>query len=109
MSKGECELMFETYLRMYDMPKWERNYKPFPDDKREVDFCWPEKRIGVEIQEETAHRHWKKQSEDAAKIRDLQLYLGWMILPFTGTDLRNRAAQCMEQVREAFVRQGVAR
>lgn len=103
MSKGEVEAEFDLALRSENMPAWERNHKPFPNDKREIDFAWPEMYVGVEIQEETAHRHWRKQEQDARKSNELQL-MGWTILHFTGTMVMTDSRDCIKKVREAMAR-----
>ena len=104
MGKGEVEAEFERALRCYNMPAWKRNYKPFPDDKREIDFAWVEFRVGAEIQEELYHKQWRKQQQDAKKMRDAQLDIGWVILPFTGSEVMRDPKGCIERVREALGR-----
>jgi very-short-patch-repair endonuclease len=93
MAIGECEATFLLILRS------DESLPPFvvhhlwdaPRSRRHVDAAFCDYGVAVEIQEETAHRHWTKQTEDAQKLNDLQL-AGWIVLHFTGTMLRDPAA-----------------
>lgn len=107
MSKGEVEAAFEWALRAAGVPAWERNHKPFPDDKREIDFAWPgeSRKVGVEIQEETSHRYWRKQEQDARKLNELQL-MDWTLLHFTGTMVTADPWGCIDTLRQALGRSG---
>ena len=88
MAVGECEAKFLLILRSdSDIPPFVVHYLwDTPRSKRHVDVAWPDDAVAVEIQDETAHRYWRKQSEDAKKLNDLAL-AGWVVLHLTGSML----------------------
>ncbi len=85
---GDCEAILALILRANpDLPGWETHYR-FDKTRRHLDVAFADYSVGIEVQEETCHGHWRKQTEDAKKLNDLQL-LGWLVLHFTGTMLQD--------------------
>ena len=73
------------------------------------DFAWPALRVAVEIHggEFSGGRHGRGTGlkSDCEKMRAAQL-LGWIVLPFVGTDLDKRPVQCVAQVIQALRMRG---
>jgi len=98
---GECELLFWRYCRMFELPLPTSQYVAIPGRRFRFDFAWPAQRVLVEVQEETAHGKWRKQSQDAEKLNLAQLQ-GYIVLQFTGTMLRDDPAGCIKTVTTAL-------
>ena len=101
MPTGECEARFEFLCTVFNLPTPVPQYRAIPGRRFRFDFAWPEHRLLVEIQEETAHGKWRKQSQDAEKLNLAQMQ-GWIVLQFTGSMLRDDPGKCMDMVRIAL-------
>ena len=103
MPTGECEARFEFLCTVFNLPTPTPQYKAIPGRRFRFDFAWPEHRLLVEIQEETAHGHWRKQSQDAEKLNLAQTQPErWIVLQFTGSMLRDDPGKCMDLVKEVL-------
>jgi very-short-patch-repair endonuclease len=86
---------------MFELPMPEAQFVAIQGRKFRFDFAWPAQRVLVEVQEETAHGKWRKQSQDAEKLNLAQLH-GYVVLQFTGTMLREDPAGCIKTVTTAL-------
>ena len=92
--------LFELLLRDAGIDGYVKNYRfHAPVSRREIDYAWVELRCGAEIDEETCHSHWRKQSEDRQK-GNIALLTGWRLLRFSGAMLRDDPDRCIAQLRE---------
>lgn len=92
--------LFEVLLHDASVDGYVKNYRfHAPASRREIDYAWIELHCGVEIDEETCHSHWRKQTEDREK-GNIALLMGWKLLRFTGSMLQNDSDTCITQLKE---------
>ncbi len=92
--------LFELLLRDAGIDGYVKNYRfRAPASRQEIDYAWPELRCGVEVDEETCHGRWRKQTEDRQK-GNIALLTGWRLLRFSGAMLRDDPDGCIAQLRE---------
>lgn len=88
--ESDIEAMFALHVRAVDLPQPKRNYVFLPDRKLELDFCWPELRLGVEI-EGSVHRIKERFHGDFEK-HALALIHGWTVMRVDGRAIRSGKA-----------------
>jgi very-short-patch-repair endonuclease len=66
-------------------------------DGREIDACWPQARVAVELDGWEFHRHRRAFQSDREKSNTLTV-AGWTVLRFTHHDLAHRPAYVAEQL-----------
>lgn len=74
---SKLEIRFSQQLAGDTIPPHQRNYFFLPDRDLELDFAWPQWKVGVEIQ---GGVHKMKLSRDCEKMV-LAILAGWVILP----------------------------
>ena len=100
---SHIEEQFALFVKLFRLPKPEREYRFDSVRRWRFDFAWPAKKVAVEC--EGGHwsggRHVRGSGfeKDAEKYNRAAL-LGWRVLRFTATMLKDTA--CMEQVKEAL-------
>lgn len=88
--ESEIERRFAQQVRAANLPEPEREYYHIPGRDFRLDFAWPDKKLGVEIQG-MAHRIKQKFHADIEK-RILAQVNGWTILEFSGDMVRHETA-----------------
>jgi very-short-patch-repair endonuclease len=78
-SPGECA--FALHCRAERLNP-EREYLFHPTRKWRFDFCWPEKKIAVEIEGRGRHQSFGGFEADAIKYNSAAR-LGWLVLRYT--------------------------
>jgi hypothetical protein len=82
-SRGEEE--FALHCKVYGLTP-EREYVFHATRKWRIDFCWPDRKLAVEI-ESSVHRIKGRFSRDMEKYNAIQL-AGLMLLRFTAKDVK---------------------
>jgi very-short-patch-repair endonuclease len=103
------EALFALQLRALKLPAPKRNYVFLPNRKLELDFCWPEIRLGVEV-EGAVHRIKERFHGDIEK-HALALVGGWTVMRVDGRSIRSgKAIEWFEALFSAVadVRTGVS-
>ncbi len=88
--ESSIEAQLALQMRALKLPAAERNYRFLPNRKLELDFAWPEAKLGVEVQG-MAHRIKEKFKVDIEK-RALALLGGWKVLEVGGAEIRSGVA-----------------
>ncbi len=94
--------LFELLLRDADIDGYVKDFRfRAPASRQELDYVWGADtiRVAVEIDEETAHGRWRKQTEDREK-GNAALLLGWRLLRFSGAMLRDDPDGCIAQLKQ---------
>ncbi len=114
MSQSHLECLFELALRLCgrDLPPAEREYYFAPGRRYRADWAWPAEKLAVEIQgacyltRKLANgkvvpvgRH--NTDGDREKM-NLYAALGWRVIQFSGSMLKQRPSVCVETVRRAL-------
>ena len=90
--KADLESLFVLWLRMFDLPEPEQQYKFHPTRKWKFDFCWPDQKVAVEIEgitpEGGRHQRWQGFMGDAEKY-EAALRLGWRVYRVPGPWLKD--------------------
>ena len=95
--QSDIEAMFALQLRTTDIPTPVRNCVFLTDRKLELDFAWPDLKLGVEI-EGAVHRIRERFHGDIEK-HALALIHGWTVLRVDGRSIRNgKAIEWFEQL-----------
>lgn len=87
--------------------KWQlvEEHRFHPTRKWRFDYAWPTKRLAVEIEggvySKGGHVRGKHYQSDCEKYNAATL-LGWRVLRYTTTCLRERPAQIIEEVQQAL-------
>ncbi len=105
MKKSKLEQTFDHYLRLLasDLPKPKQEYRFHPTRRWRFDNAWPKEKIAVEID----GGQWKRgggrhnSDGDREKLNEAAV-LGWRVLRFSGTMLRNDPVGCIKTVRRAL-------
>lgn len=87
---SELELMFSKQLSVLDFPPPLREYKFLPNRDFRLDYCWPSKKLAVEVQG-MVHRIRSRFLSDVEKLAMAQIY-GWQVLLVAGQDVRSGRA-----------------
>ena len=85
--ESEIERRFAQQIRAAGLPEPEREYYHLVGRDFRLDFAWPDRKLGVEIQG-MAHRIKGKFNADIEK-RALALLAGWTILEVNGAAVRD--------------------
>ena len=101
----ELELAFDTHCKQCGLPVGEKTHIPVGDSWFEIDRWYDEWGVGVELNEELFHKQWAAQARDAKK-RNYCVLHGIPLLTFTGTQLTNDPAGCIDTLRKALVQGG---
>jgi very-short-patch-repair endonuclease len=87
---SEIEALMDEQLRDYGLPPYERQHAPLEDRKFRIDFAWPDRMIGLEV-DGAVHRI--KGSFKQSFERNYQLMLlGWTVLHVGGDEVRKGIA-----------------
>lgn len=104
-SKSLLEEGFLNLLRITNMPAPIRNYRFHATRGWLLDFAWPEQLVAVEIEGGTRRksRHTSPDGyqEDCIKYNSAALD-GWLLLRYTGRDLKSRPIQVIEELQQAL-------
>lgn len=90
MPESAIEALLALQIRALKLPVPERNARLIPGRKFEVDFCWRDKRCGVEVQGQV-HRIKGMFKRDIVK-RAFLMFEGWRILEVGGDEIRSGVA-----------------
>lgn len=90
MGPSPIELMFAQQLAVLEIPAPARNLVFLPGRKFELDFAWPDRRFGVEV-DGMAHRTKERFKKDFEK-HALAMIHGWRVLRVGGHDVRSGRA-----------------
>lgn len=102
----------EGFARLWTMlkpglPAPEREWRFSPPRRWRFDFAWPDRKVAVEVEGSArgGGRHQRRAGFQAdAEKYNAAAELGWVVLRYTGDDLRKRPAQCIEQVARVLQR-----
>lgn len=104
VKKSTLEDGFETLLKYNDIDGYIRNYRQVvPKRRYELDFAWPELKVGIEIQGGVwLHRSGHTRAGQVADYRKLNLatVYGWRVLQFSTDMLRRDPQGCIEQLKQ---------
>ena len=109
--RGEVSHLEDTLGLIIDdagLPEFKRNYHfDKPRSKREMDFAWPEYKVGVEVQggiwARGAHTRGAGYMRDCSKLDDAQLQ-GWILLWVTAHHIEHGKA--LVWIRRALTERG---
>ena len=87
---SELEVMLSQQLDLLRLPAAVREYQAIPGRKFRIDFAWPDRFIGVEVQG-MVHRIKGRFLRDTEKSC-LHILHGWRVLPVSGNDIRSGRA-----------------
>lgn len=115
MKKSGLEQIFEFVWNAYHLPPPEREYRFAPPRRFRFDFCWPAKKVAVEIDGGNRMVRWSEKRGQYVVVgkhtknsdyekRNLASLLGWTVLYFTGEQLRKDPGGIVAQVRRALER-----
>lgn len=101
MTRSKLELTFIYTLKVLGHKKileeMVEEYKFHPDRKFRFDFCFPDKKIAIEIDggqyKPNGGRH--NSDSDREKMNEAAV-LGWRVLRFSGTQLKNDPIKCVK-------------
>jgi very-short-patch-repair endonuclease len=104
MGKSQYEEVFAYQVRTLGLPAPVREFRFHPVRKWRFDFCWPDKKLAVEIEGAIwvrgRHTRGSGFAQDAEKYNAAAL-AGWRVLRFTGAQVENgEACRMVEQVLE---------
>lgn len=89
--RSELEILFEHHIAQLRLLAPEFEYKgAVPGREFRIDFCWPERKIAVEVQG-MVHRIKARFKADTEKHCLLVIH-GWKVLPVSGDDIRSGRA-----------------
>ncbi len=102
----ELELAFDTLCIQSGLPTGEKMHQHIGDGKWfEIDRWFTGWGVGVELNEELFHKQWSAQARDARK-RNYCVLHDIPLLTFTGTQLTNDPAGCIEIVKAVLKKGG---
>lgn len=88
---SELELLLAQQLTLTpQIPNPKREHKHIPDRDFRLDFAWPDRKIGLEVQG-MVHRIKGRFKGDIEK-RALGLLAGWRVLEVSGSEIRSGQA-----------------
>lgn len=85
-------------IRWARLPQPLEEYRFDRQRRWRFDFAWPEQRVAVEVDGETAHARYHQTSRDALKRNAAQVQ-GWRVLVWTGSLIRQQPAALLDQLR----------
>lgn len=117
-SRSELEERFLWGLRNVgrDLPPFVEQYRFAPSRQYRADFAWPDYKLAVELQGACFMIRYTKDGRpfpvgrhNADSDRDkMNLYaaLGWHVLQFSTSMLKERLSECIETTRQALIAHG---
>ncbi len=109
MSKSDSEAAFAFLCRVHGLPAPEREYRAWPPRRYRIDFAWPDRCIGVEVQGgtfstgKTAHNWGPGLRRDAEKLNLAQAQ-GWRLFHATTDMIRDGCPELMKTLAELLKR-----
>ena len=103
-TRGRAERRFLRICWRYDIPEPEVNLwipLPIAAGGLEVDFCWPDRRLVVEVDEDRTHGTRRARRNDPARDRAL-VAAGWRPIRFPEDELERRPAEVAADVTAAL-------
>lgn len=106
---SDAETLFVQLVRRTGLPEPQRQFPvPTAEGTFRVDFAWPARRLGVEIDGAGTHASREALRRDLRRQNRLMLSLtagGWILLRFTWDDVTDERyeGQLSAQLREAWV------
>ncbi len=94
--------IFKLLLDTANITGYETEHR-FCERRWRFDMAFPALRVAIEIDEETSHSHWHKQTQDREK-GNAAVVAGWRLLRFSGAMLRDDPDTCIAQLRELLTR-----
>lgn len=94
MTQSDLEATFAYYWRVLNGPPLVAEYRFHPQRRHRLDFAWPDKKIGIEIQGGTwlqaggRHNRGEGYTKDCIKL-NLAVLAGWRLFWLTGDMLTN--------------------
>ncbi|MBU2177643.1 MAG: hypothetical protein KJ556_21330 [Gammaproteobacteria bacterium] len=113
--KDDLERAVEFHLKsLGPLPEWEKHYrKAIPGRRYEIDFCWPEFKVGIEVQGGIWLAKTGKKSGHigAGAVRDFEkLNLlaehGWIILQWSTDMIRRDPMGLIDQLKRILKNRG---
>lgn len=108
MAASPYELRFEMLLLSMNSALtrgYQREVRFDPKRKWRFDFAWPKSLVAVEIHGmasfATGHRVGNAHEKDYEKMNMAQLQ-GWLVLQFSGRQVMNESAECLDLLRKAL-------
>lgn len=83
--RSTLEIIFAQQLDVLRLPAPVREHQAIPNRKYRLDFAWPDRRIGVEVQG-MVHRIKGRFQRDTEKAC-LHILHGWRVLPVCRADI----------------------
>lgn len=77
-ARSALETMLEARMAAANITGYQTEYRSLPNRKYRLDFAWPEKKLGVEVQGQV-HRIKQRFDDDIDK-RALHILAGWRII-----------------------------
>jgi very-short-patch-repair endonuclease len=103
MAKSELEETLLFQIKAEGLPEPEREWRFHPTRKWRLDFAYPEKRIGIEVQGgiyvRGAHSRGTGLERDYEKLNTAQM-LGWTVFQFSRKMIES--SEAIEMIREAL-------
>jgi very-short-patch-repair endonuclease/predicted transcriptional regulator of viral defense system len=100
VTRSELEDRFLALLDAHDLPRPLTNHWI---DTVEVDACWPQRRLAVELDGWGTHATRRAFQDDRERANDLTA-AGWTLLRFTWADVTRRPQDAATRVRGALAR-----
>lgn len=100
VTRSELEDRFLALLDAHDLPRPQTNYGI---EGMEVDACWPQQRVVVELDGWGPHATRHAFQDDRTRANDLT-GAGWTVLRFTWADVTRGADGTAERVQRALAR-----
>jgi len=100
VTRSELEDRFVALLDAHDLPRPATNYGI---EGMDVDACWPEQRLVVELDGWNAHHTRQAFQDDRERGNVLEL-AGWTLLRFTWADVTGRSDDAAARVGRALAR-----
>lgn len=107
MRKSNLEAEFESYLKMFGVEGYEREYRFAKEIGRKwrFDFAFVPEKVAVELEggvySRGRHVRGRGFEKDAEKYNKA-VEMGWAVLRFTGSMLREDPEGCINQLREVL-------
>ena len=98
MRASVLEEQYRLYAKIQGLPEAKAEYMFFPGRKWRFDFCYPDKKVAVEIEGGTwcggRHTRGSGFGKDCEKYNNAVL-AGWKVLRFTSKELKDGSAYKM--------------
>ena len=107
--RSDNEIAFKQALRIFGhgIPQYVEEYRFNPPKRSRFDFAWPLFKIAVEIDggQWVAGGGRHNQDKDREKINRASA-LGWTVIRFSGTQIRNDPEWCIKTIKTVFENKG---